>query len=894
MSLHLVDSDGHLQAEKKLTEYLATIVAPNTPQDRRAAPPGDGVLEAVGMNYHVVGVFGGQSSGKSTLLNRLFGTDFQMLDETVRRGQTTKGAFMARANSALAGFEDNSDHDGAAAAADVADRCSSGAADRSSRLNRAAAAATARDAAEGADASPTTKSPLLVLDFEGTDGLERGEDQSFERQLSLFGLSIADTLIINMWAVDVGRFNAANLSLLRTIFEVNLQLFSHDNYEAEEKPTLLIVLRDFTEDDPAPSLATVRKSFDTIWENITRPAQFEGASIDALFHLKYYVMPHYKLQRSEFAASVETLRRWFGDRRSPDYLFSHRAMFRGVPLEGLPAYLTNCWEAIRTSRDLDIPTQREMLAQHRCKEVKEQELRTFLGFARHYEDRLQRGEMLPRLSEVLDEEMETRLASFYRQTKLYHSDVVEQHASELEAELVDATMQVVHRLSKAIAAEVLANTESRALNSVEESLRQLLKTAQALPFRAGDTAAAAEASQSTQHLACAQPIDSPACQKLVRTFWRTVCSHLNEVVAEVAAMPPAAHLYSRYAAVVAQDPTARMSVVNIVTDALFQKVKSRVTSMADNACDTMHGGFERSLTHNSDGTVRFFATAAGLQKAVPAAVQAGVVVLGSLIYFRLKLVAATADEEAEGRGGAAAAAAAAGAAAQPQSRSARRVEHDRRRIVFDESEAEAAFYLSYSTLDAAPRYPYDVPVAVSGGVGDGDDGAVADCVLLSQQAALRAYELFKQKCDFTTQLQLRAIEAGNQRLPAWVIPALLVLGWNELLYVATSPALLVFIVVICVVFFKHFFVSQWHAFEETGPASVVIPAQTLLHTVHALVRPLFDAERATEPQRSAAPDREMSATAAAVAHADPVSSTAATSSSSSPATMRHRAARKLD
>ncbi|GET91367.1 hypothetical protein, conserved [Leishmania tarentolae] len=892
MSLHLVDGDGSLQPEKKLTAYLTTILAPSVSQSGNAVTADDGddenALEAIGVNYHVVGVFGGQSSGKSTLLNHLFGTDFQTLNETVRRGQTTKGAFMARANNSLVGFE-------ASDTAAIAGPHPSRTTDCSSRLNRATAAAT-KGSEDGVEGAPKAVSPLLVLDFEGTDGLERGEDQCFERQLSLFGLSIADTLIINMWAVDVGRFNAANLSLLRTIFEVNLQLFSHDNYEAEEKPTLLIVLRDFTEDDPAPSLATVRKSFDTIWEGITRPAQFSGATIDTLFHLKYYVMPHYRLQRAEFMTSVETLRRWFGDSQFPDYLFSHRSMFRGVPLEGLPAYLTNSWEAICTSKDLDIPTQREMLAQHRCKEAKVQELKTFRHFARHYEDRLLRGEMLMRLSEVLDEEMDTRLTSFYGQTKLYSSEVVGQYATELETELVDATMQVLNRLSKTIASEVLSNAESRVLASVDESLRQLLKSAQTLPFSAGgdhNTAETAEVNGleggAVYHVGT-QQMDSPACQKLVRGFWRSLSEHINEVVAEVAAIPPRTHFYGRYAALIAQDPTARLNVLNIVMDAFFQKVKSRLVSMANSACDTMHASFERTLTHNSDGTVRFFATTKGLQKAVPAAMQAGVVVLGALFYFRLKLVAAAVDDDNVG--------ADAAAAALPQSRSARRVKQDRHRLVFDDNDAEATFYLSYSTLDTVPKYPYDVPVTA--GECDGEEvGAAADCVLLSQQATVRAYELYKQKCDFTTQLQLRAVEAGNQRLPAWVIPALFILGWNELLYVLTSPALLVLVVLICAVFFKQFFVSQWRAFEETAPASVVIPAKTVIHTLRTLVSPLLDFGPA--PQRevterkhdaAAAGEREMSCVESTPTHVDPTPGN--TNAPTAPNTIRYRTCRKLD
>lgn len=64
-----------------------------------------------------------------------------------------------------------------------------------------------------------------MLDVEGTDGRERGEDQDFERKSALFSLAIAEVLIINMWETQVGLYNGANMGLLKTVFEVNLQLF---------------------------------------------------------------------------------------------------------------------------------------------------------------------------------------------------------------------------------------------------------------------------------------------------------------------------------------------------------------------------------------------------------------------------------------------------------------------------------------------------------------------------------------------------------------------------------------------------------------------------------------------------------------------------------------------
>lgn len=52
-------------------------------------------LEEAGFNYNLCAVVGSQSTGKSTLLNKLFGTAFDVMNENERR-QTTKGEVNGR------------------------------------------------------------------------------------------------------------------------------------------------------------------------------------------------------------------------------------------------------------------------------------------------------------------------------------------------------------------------------------------------------------------------------------------------------------------------------------------------------------------------------------------------------------------------------------------------------------------------------------------------------------------------------------------------------------------------------------------------------------------------------------------------------------------------------
>lgn len=77
---------------------------------------------------------------------------------------------------------------------------------------------------------------ILVMDVEGTDGRERGEDQDFERKSALFALATSEVLIVNIWEHQVGLYQGANMGLLKTVFEVNLQLFLKDRRCASYAP----------------------------------------------------------------------------------------------------------------------------------------------------------------------------------------------------------------------------------------------------------------------------------------------------------------------------------------------------------------------------------------------------------------------------------------------------------------------------------------------------------------------------------------------------------------------------------------------------------------------------------------------------------------------------------
>ena len=269
------------------------------------------------MNYNTIAIIGPQSSGKSTLLNKLFDTKFEVMDSTIRRGQTTKGVWIA------------------------------------------------------AD----SKSKVLIIDCEGTDSKSRSEEDrgKFEHSSSLFSLAMSDILIINMWTSDVGRYTASNYGVLKIVFEMNLKLF-----EQKTAKKIIIFLRDF---DPERNRkdkieALILEDIHKIWKEIKIPEKFEGKGPESFFSFEFITLPHLIYRKEDFNTEIENLRKRL-DKNNSKYFFDNLSSIKNVPADGLKQYVNQIWKDILNDKDLDIPSQREMLANYRCTEIKNGILDTY-------------------------------------------------------------------------------------------------------------------------------------------------------------------------------------------------------------------------------------------------------------------------------------------------------------------------------------------------------------------------------------------------------------------------------------------------------------------------------------------------------------------------------------
>lgn len=280
-------------------------------------------VSSIGDNYHIVSVFGSQSTGKSTLLNRLFNTNFDVMDET-RRQQTTKGIWLAyspaiHTNGKLGKNTEN----------------------------------------------------VFVMDVEGTDGRERGEDQDFERKLALFAMSTSEILIINIWETQIGLYQGANMGLLKTVFEVNLSLFGKNKLENkdEHKVLLLFVIRDHAGVTPVENLAaTLTTDLVKMWDNLSKPNDLQHFQFDQFFDVQFHALGHKVFQPEKFDDDVKMLGDKFVDSSNASYFWKPN-YHHNLPIDGWTMYANNCWDQIDSNKDLDLPTQQILVAKFKCDEI---------------------------------------------------------------------------------------------------------------------------------------------------------------------------------------------------------------------------------------------------------------------------------------------------------------------------------------------------------------------------------------------------------------------------------------------------------------------------------------------------------------------------------------------
>ncbi|KAI5118453.1 hypothetical protein M0805_006272 [Coniferiporia weirii] len=365
-------ANGHVNHEGVTADRLQVIDDQKTFTQGLNAQLGRWGLQDTGFDYDIVAVFGSQSTGKSTLLNRLFGTNFDVMDET-KRQQTTKGIWMCRGKG----------------------------------MN------------------------VMVMDVEGTDGRERGEDQDFERKSALFSLASSEVLLINLWEHQVGLYQGANMGLLKTVFEVNLGLFGKAQENTNQRTLLLFIIRDHIGTTPLANLATTLETdLNRIWESLSKPPELQDRKLSDYFDISFTALPHKILAADQFESEVQALRKRFTDKDREDYVFKS-AYHKRIPADGVAMYMEGIWEQVQSNKDLDLPTQQELLAQFRCDEISSVALADFNEQAKSQRRPVEAGRVVDGLGSMMRKWKVEAVSRYDRDASRYHQGVYQRKRLDL-------------------------------------------------------------------------------------------------------------------------------------------------------------------------------------------------------------------------------------------------------------------------------------------------------------------------------------------------------------------------------------------------------------------------------------------------------------------------------
>ncbi|ERN01546.1 protein ROOT HAIR DEFECTIVE 3 isoform X1 [Amborella trichopoda] len=359
-----------------------------------------------GLSYAVVSIMGPQSSGKSTLLNHLFGTNFREMDAFKGRSQTTKGIWLAN----CVGIE------------------------------------------------PFT----VVMDLEGTDGRERGEDDTtFEKQSALFALAVSDVVLINIWCHDIGREQAANKPLLKIVFQVMMRLFS------PRKTTLLFVIRDKTKTPFELLESALKQDIQKIWDSVSKPKAHKDTPLSEFFNVDVTALSSYEEKEDQFKEQVASLRQRFFYSIAPGGLAGDR---RGViPASGFAYSAQQIWKIIKENKDLDLPAHKVMVATVRCEEIANEKLgrlTTDEGW-RALEEAVQIGPVSG-FGKTLSSILEKYLQEYDMEAIYFEEGVRVSKRQQLEMK----ALNVVHPAYQAMLGHLRTRTSEKFKDRLEQSLKR--------------------------------------------------------------------------------------------------------------------------------------------------------------------------------------------------------------------------------------------------------------------------------------------------------------------------------------------------------------------------------------------------------------------------------------
>jgi hypothetical protein len=224
------------------------------------------------------------------------------------------------------------------------------------------------------------------------------------------------------------------------------------SHRSTPRSLLFFVIRDHIGNTPLKNLQnTLIQDLSRLWSSISKPKGLEESRIEDYFDFAFATLPHKILRPEEFESAVAKLGTRFREgykdpKRSglidevdlPIFLPEYH---RRIPADGFSVYADGIWDQIVNNKDLDLPTQQELLAQFRCDEISREVLVAFDEQIVPLEDRQAEDARMGKPSVIADlgSAMSTARSRIFTEFETsagrYHKGVYMRKKAELEGKV---------------------------------------------------------------------------------------------------------------------------------------------------------------------------------------------------------------------------------------------------------------------------------------------------------------------------------------------------------------------------------------------------------------------------------------------------------------------------
>jgi len=223
------------------------------------------------------------------------------------------------------------------------------------------------------------------------------------------------------------------------------------------------VIRDHIGATPLANLRnTLIADLTNIWASLSKPPGLEKSRIEDYFDFAFSALPHKILQPDKFVTEVQRLGTRFrvGHRAAKQHGLhvDHELeggvflpeYHRRIPADGFSVYAEGIWDQIVNNKDLDLPTQQELLAQFRCDEISREVLEAFDVSILPLEEKQAEGVRLGKPTVLKDLGVSGKAArvktvkAFETEASRYHKGVYTRKRVELEGK-IDTRLKALYQ-----------------------------------------------------------------------------------------------------------------------------------------------------------------------------------------------------------------------------------------------------------------------------------------------------------------------------------------------------------------------------------------------------------------------------------------------------------------